>query len=66
MVRKAIPNEVKESSLSISIIEYSYCQVCFSPDGSKIVTASDDDTAKVWHVARGKRKRFCVLSIFIG
>merc|ERR1711912_111578 len=27
---------------------------CFSPDGSKIVTACSDGTAKVWHVSSGE------------
>ena len=29
---------------------------CFSPDGSKIVTASDDETAKIWYVKRYQMK----------
>ena len=27
----------------------------FSPDGSRVVTASDDDTARVWDVSRARR-----------
>ena len=29
---------------------------CFSPDGSKIVTASADETAKIWYVKRYQMK----------
>ena len=30
------------------------CSACFSPDGTKIVTASWDNTAKVWDIASGE------------
>jgi WD40 repeat protein len=34
--------------------EGSVFSAAFSPDGSRIVTASDDDTARIWDAATGK------------
>ena len=30
------------------------CSAAFSPDGSRIVTASRDETARIWDAASGK------------
>ena len=38
----------------ISDIQKSLDQASFSPDGSRIVTASSDDTAKIWDANNGK------------
>jgi glucose repression regulatory protein TUP1 len=36
--------------------------VCVTPDGQRVVTASNDNTAKVWDMSTGA----CTLTLFVG
>src|SRR5205823_715045 len=58
-IRQEAQTGVGDQSLLCVFVGHSYMvsSVAFSPDGSKILTGSGDDTARLWETASGKLLR---------
>ena len=55
-VREGVPPNDIVCQCVLTLEEHSGAvrSACFSPDGAKIVSASDDNTVRVWNAATGE------------